>query len=74
MNASSPDRALVNSSTAAFDASQLPALTGPSIFLDKEWLDSIRDRLGNSDVTLPERIVATLEEDYWQLLRDFGLR
>ena len=41
---------------------------------DKEQLTVIQQELAANQQHLPERIAATVEEDYQQLLKDFGLR
>ena len=57
----------------SFDPSRPKTSTPGAVLFDKEWLNSIRDRLDSNENRLPKRIVATVEEDYWQLLKDLGL-
>jgi hypothetical protein len=61
------------SGALSFDLSRPHTSTPGSVLFDKEWLNSIRDQLESNENRLPKRIVATVEEDYWQLLKDLGL-
>lgn len=45
-----------------------------SSFFSKEQLAAIRQQLDESEGTWPDRIAASVEEDYRQLLVDFGVR
>lgn len=49
-----------------------PAAADATAF-DKERLAGIRQELAANQPHLPARIAATVEEDYQQLLKDFGL-
>jgi hypothetical protein len=55
-----------------------PALPGSGSNLpksiSKERLDSLRYELDEGDNHWPDRMAAMIDEDYRQLMKDFGLR
>jgi hypothetical protein len=53
---------------------QLTSVAADGAIFDKDRLVDIRHELAENQQHLPERIAATVEEDYEQLLKDFGLR
>jgi len=54
--------------------SELASVAVDGAVFDKDRLVDIRNELAENQQHLPERIAATVEEDYEQLLKDFGLR
>ena len=73
MNVATRDPRSKELSLTAADQRQLAPRAADEAVFDKEWLADIRQELVANQQHLPERIAATVEEDYQQLLKDFGL-
>jgi predicted phage tail protein len=74
MNVATRDPRSKELSSTTDDQRQLAPRTADAAVFDKERLADIRQELVANQQHLPERIAATVEEDYQQLLKDFGLR
>jgi hypothetical protein len=79
-----PDEMTMNASTRnpgseKFDSTtvnqrQVASVAADGRVFDKDRLADIQQELATNQQHLPERIAATVKEDYQQLLKDFGIR